>query len=236
MTIARAVIRPGKWTGRKATWPRVDLTYVEPITGAYYDWAADQLPLGSLTQWASLNNGVPMIADDGVPEVVNSGGTKAVQLDGLTDRMRVLTPGVPAQHTVISVFRLIDPQPGDAITFGYNNPQGGAVLVATDESRSYYGFINPNYLMPEPRITADTNWHISMLVSNGANSAFRLDDQERVGSVTSEVRQGLTLGWSNNTAKGNRTKIEYRRNIILPPLNPTERAALYSKLKIAYGI
>lgn len=235
MTIARAVIRPGKWGARDNTWPRVDLSYVAPIAGAYYDWAADQLPLGQLTQWESLTNGVPLLTDGSAPTVVNSGGAKAVRFDGQDNLMRGKTPGVPAQHTVISIFRLLDPKPADAAIFGYNNANGGTITVGTDGSMTFTGYVNGTFLIPSPVVPADTSWHIAMLVSDGPNSAFRIDDQERVGAVTSQLREGIALGYNNNTAN-KRGAIEYRRDIILPPLNPTERAAMYSKLKTAYGI
>lgn len=236
MTIARAIIRPGKWSARKDTWPVLDLTYVQPINGAYFDWAADQLPEGQLTEWPALNTNAPFIADGAAPQVVISGGAKAVRFDGTSSRMRVLTPGVPAPHTVVSVFRLLSPEKADAPIFGYNNGQGGTISVANDATMSFYGYVNNSYLMPSPVAPADTNWHVAILTSDGTNSAFRIDEQERTGPVTSDIRQGITLGFQNIAGGDNRTKIEYRRNIVLPPLNATERAALYSKLKTAYNI
>lgn len=236
MTIARAIIRPGKWSARKDTWPVLDLTYVEPINGSYYDWAADQLPLGQLTDWPALNTNAHFIADGAAPQVVMSGGSKAVRFDGVTSRMRVLTPGVPAPHTVVSVFRLISPERADAPIFGYNNGKGGTISVATDGSMSIYGYVNGALLVPSPVAPADTNWHVAILTSNGANSAFRIDEQERTGAATSDVREGITLGFQNIAGGDNRTHIEYRRNFVMPPLNATERAAMYSKLKNAYNI
>ncbi|ALQ31830.1 hypothetical protein AA310_01815 [Arthrobacter sp. YC-RL1] len=234
MTIARAIIRPGKWTARNDTWPKVDLTYVEPIRDAYFDWAADQLPLGSLTQWSSLIDNSPLLADGGAPQVVNSGGKKAVRFNGSTNRMRVLTPNVPAAHTVVTIFRLLTPEYGDAAVFDYASSGAGAVFVASDALR-IEGRIAGLGTTLDPAIPADTNWHIAILTSNGANSALRIDEVEAAKSVTSTARQGITLGFNHNSADS-RAHIEYRRNIIMPPLNATERAALYSKLKTAYGI
>lgn len=234
MTIARAIIRPGKWTARNDTWPKVDLTYVEPIRDAYFDWAADQLPLGSLTQWSSLIDNTPLLADGGAPLVVNSGGKKAVRFNGTTNRMRVLTPNVPAEHTVVSVFRLLAPETGDTVLFDYAGTGSSAVLVPSDGLR-LEGRLSGSVVPMTPVVTPDTGWHIAIITTNGANSALRIDEQETARSVTSQKRQGLTLGFNFSSPDG-RAEIEYRRNIIMPPLNATERAALYSKLKTAYGI
>lgn len=236
MVSARAMVTPGKWTGRDASWPKVSLKYVSPIRNAFYDWAADNLELGALPNWRALNRDVSLAADSvSAPMVVESNGFKAVRFNGTTDRMRVKTPDASTEHTIVSVYRFTNYQMGDSVLYGYNDSAGGTISsnINNDTLSAYSGV----FLAPTPKIPGDNSWHIAMSTSNFTNSAFRFDGYEVIGNLTTVKREGLTLGYSTRSTAQNddmRAPIEYRRNLILPALSAAERLALYQELKAQY--
>lgn len=238
MPIARGLIREGKWSARENSWPRVETTFTEPLTNAYYDWAADGLPTGVLKEWVSLNRSDKLTADtaDG-PLVVSSGGMRAVRFDGTDDRMRLAFSDVPAGHFVVAVYRFVTYDMGDAVFYGYGDSTGGA--ITTNPNLDTVSVYAGAYLAPSPNIPGDTKWHITMMNNDSANSAFRHDAKEFTGTLPTVARQGITLGYSSQGAdKGgtNRANIEYRRVAIMPPQTALERAALYVKLKAQYEL
>lgn len=234
MTAARAMVRPGKWGARDASWPKLNLSYFPPIAGAYHDWAIDQMPLGSAGSWPSLSSDL-VLEYDGVPPVVTeTAGKKSMVFDGENSRMRALTPGIPAAHTILAVYRFINFEAGDSVLYSYADGVGGTISstvntpVVSAQAGGYYLLGDKN---------ADTNWHISILSSNDADSAFRTDNYEAKGRLGSAVRAGITLGFSQKAVAqgGNlRANIEYRRVAILPPLNAQERLSVYNTLREKY--
>lgn len=238
MTAARAYVFPGKFSARTEEWPRVDLNYVTPLLGAYYDWAADLLPVGPITSWPALNTPTSIVSDGtGSPTVIESGGMRAVKL-ATGNRMRALTPLLPIKHTKVVVFRHVSPISGDTSIFGYGNSGGGTISVATDGTMAMVGYVNGKYLIPSPLKLADTQWHIGMLTVDGSNSSFRIDDQEAFNTgVVDNDAPGLSVGWNTTPgAAGAKVEIEYRRIIETPVLTASERAALYLKLRADYNI
>lgn len=238
MPIARGLVREGKWGARENSWPRVETAFTEPLTNAYYDWAADALPLGTLINWNSLNRSDSLASDtvDG-PKVVSSGGLKAVQFDGVNDRMRIAFDDVPAGHFMVAVYRFVTYEMGDAVFYGYGDSTGGG--VSTNPNLDTLSVYAGAYLTPSPYIPGDTKWHITMMNNDSANSAFRHDAKEFTGTLPTVKREGVTLGYSSRGAdKGgnSRANIEYRRVAVLPPQTALERAALYVKLKAQYEL
>lgn len=230
---ASALVFPGKFTKREESWPRINLNYIAPITDALFDWAADQLPIGDINRWASLTNGALMLADGGASKVVDSGGRRAVRTNGTTNRLRALTPGITGAHTVVAVFRMLSPAVGDAVFLDYAGQGAGTVSVSS--SNTLLAYAPSSTLSPNPPVTPDTNWHVSILTVNGTDSAFRVDSKEGAGPLNNSARQGITLGFGSGGDM--RSEIEYARVAVIGrAYTATERASLYAKLAAEYAL
>ncbi|KUM31898.1 hypothetical protein AQ436_01925 [Arthrobacter sp. EpRS66] len=232
MTNARALVFQGSFGD--PTLPKANLFYTSPLQYAVYDWAADGLPLGPIANWQSLNGGASFNADPaGVPTVIDSGGSRAVSFDGVNDRMRIqysrTTP-----HTIAAVFRLVNPEPGAAILYGYLNASPGSIMRSTvgDTLAANNG---STWITPSPDIPSDTSWHVALLSLDGANTVLRIDGKEATGNFAAGNRDGLTLGFKSG---GNfRAAIEYKRVVQFSgPAVASTRSAIVNSLAARYGI
>lgn len=225
---ARAIVWPGSFNDD--TLPRVTLSYTSPLPGATYDWAADNLPEGAISSWPSLTGSNSLVADGGTPIVVQSGASKHVAFDGVSNRMR-LAFSMSAPHTVVTVFRYVTLSDLNVVHFGYGGAGAGALesdeTYGTLRGRSSTGFITPS-----PAVTPDTAWHVSIITANGASSGMTIDGIDYIGNIGSNTRDGITLGYGDTNT---RTKIEYKRIAVIPSaMTQPERIVLSDQLTARY--
>lgn len=227
---AKAIVWDGSFGD--TTLPRVSLGYAPLLPNAIHDWAADSLPLGVVSTWSSAASGLSLIADAGGPEVVSSNG-RAVRFNGTTDRMR-LPFVISTARTFVVVYRFTSVIPSAAVLYGYTSTVGGA--ITTDGASSLIGgTIGSQYLTLNPKVAPDTEWHVAVLSVNGANSAFRHDEAEVVGTATVNNTDGITLGFAGGSP--GRAPIEYKRVAVLAGgTTAAQRESIVSQMAGRYGI
>ncbi|QRQ79093.1 hypothetical protein [Glutamicibacter protophormiae] len=234
MTNARALVYQGVFSDA-AQLPKANLFYTSPLQYALYDWCADGLELGPLASWTSLVGDLTLPADQGLPSVVDSGGSRAVRFDGSDDRMRVqFSRATP--HTIAVVYRLTSVTPGDSIVHGYNGASTGSIVVG-DPLNTIAGYATgPNtWLIPNPYIAPDTNWHVALLCINGSTSTLRVDGREANGPLPSGTRDGISLGYSS--AADGHAAIEYKRvTVFTGAATATQRDSIVNTLAARYAI
>lgn len=225
---ARAIIAPLSFGDTSL--PRINLTYVRPIAGAAYDWAVNQLPAGSVTQWPSLIDGTALVADGTAPTVSGEGKARTIRFDGTSSRMRVALSSAGAE-TIVAVYRFVTPKALDTVYYGLLAASGSLGSGADGRMRAVSGTAAALY--PSPDVKIDANWHVSIVTLNGASSAVSLDGIERAGNLPIGTRDGVTLGFSGAT--GNRAAIEYKRVAIIPGgMTTTQRAAITEQMRADY--
>lgn len=235
---AKAIV----WNGTfgDSTLPRISLGHTPALPGAMFDWAADDLPLGDVSAWRSLAGG-ETLTRDGSPQVVNSGGGHAVQLDGIKDRMRYAgTFG--GERTFVFVYRFPKVIGSSSIVYGYSGPLTGSEIVTTSDDYRIYGRVDPRWndsvndtIFPSPKIVMDTDWHVLIMSIAGDDSAIRIDNADSPGKLTPVDTDGVTLGYGLTSTS--RTNIEYKRVAVLPGgTTGAYRDTLTNQLATRYGI
>jgi len=228
----RAIIAPVSFGD--TTLPKIDITYVAPLAGALYDFAVDQLPLGPVASWASLVDGVPIVADGSTtPTVMTDGATKMVRFNGTIDRMKVTT-NLATARTIVAVARLRAPVALDQIFYGASTSNEGAIGVPSGAT-NYAGYGGGSTLSLSPAVVPDANWHVFILTHAGTSSAVRVDNTETTGNLPLATQATLTLGFG--PAADFRSEIDYKRVAILAGGTTTaQRGAIVAQLKAQYGI
>lgn len=232
MTNARALVYGGSFSG--ANFPKVQLQYTSPLPYSVYDWAADDLPLGPLSTWASLTGGLNLPVMSGSPTVINSGGGRAVSFDGIDDQMRVAyTRGTP--HTIAVVFRFVSPKRGETVFYGYGGASAGSVLIDVGAD-SIVGLGSSTTLRFSPVVVPDNKWHVVLLSVDGPNSVLRVDGREMTGTLPIAARDGINLGYGT-TGSGGKSNIEYKRVIQFSgAASSGTRDSIVNTLASRYGI
>ena len=229
---ARAIIAPLSFGDTSL--PRINLTYLRPIPGAAYDWAANQMTEGPLAKWPSLVDGTPLLAIGTSPTVKADSKGQFVSFDGVSSLMNARLPVVGAQ-TIVAVYRLTAPKGADAIHSGLSNWNAGLLGLSTDLKTMRALASSGSNLTPSPAMIPDTSWHVSILTVDGPNSALRVDAVEAAGNLTAGTRDGIALGWSGAT--GNRTAIEYKRVAIIPgSMTADQRSVIAAQMRGEYPV
>lgn len=229
---ARAIVFPGSFGDTSL--PRIGVVYSQPLAGALYDWAVDGLSAGPLSQWGSNVDGTLMSAAGGSPTVVGTGANAVVKFNGTTDRAQSAFT-LTGAHTVVTVHRFVSPADNNQVHYGLSGSGVGSVGIGGGGT-AVRGAGGTKFILPNPAIAPDTNWHISLLSVDGANSVFRHDSAEVVGTLDAGTRDGITLGFAAGSAP-QRTAIEYKRVAILKGgTSSWQRNALIAQLKQQYGI
>lgn len=227
---ARAIVWDGSFGD--PTLPKIELAYAPILPGAIYDWSADSLPLGLLPSWGSAVGGATLTAN-GSPQVVESGGGKAVRLDGTVDRYqnRVVVSG---PRTFAIVYRFTAVEASNSVLYGRLTDAGGAIM--TDSGNAFVaGRAGGTLLGQTPPIVPDTNWHVAVLTVNNSASAFRHDNIERTGTLPLNDTDGITLGFGGSPDF--RGPIEYKRVAILAGgTTAVQRNEIVAHLASRYGV
>lgn len=217
------------------TLPKIDITYIPPLTGATYDFAVDQLPLGPVASWPSLVDGVAAFVADGttVPTVITDGASKTVRFNGTIDRMK-LALNMNTAHSVVVVAKLRAPIANDQVFFGNGANTEGAIGV-NSAGTSFTGYGGGVSIAANPAVVPDANWHVFILTHTGAGSALRIDSAETLGTLTVAQRNGITLGYA--AAGDLRADVDYKRIAVIPgAMTTATRTAIVAQLKAQYGI
>lgn len=228
---AKAIVWDGEFGNPML--PQISIGYSPILPNALFDWAADGLPLGPITNWSSMVDGAALSSDGGSPQVVNSGSGRAIRLNGTSDRMRTQYV-VNTPRTFVVVYRFTAVEPSSAVLYGYLSNTGGAIM-SDSSSVLINGAGGGQFLTPNPYIKPDTSWHVTVLSVNGANSAFRHDDREITGSLTVKPTDGITLGFGG--APDFRAPIEFKRVAVIEGgTTAAYRESLVAQLAQRYGI
>jgi hypothetical protein len=217
------------------TLPKIDITYIAPLAGATYDFAVDQMPLGSLNSWPSLLDGATLVADGAtMPTVIADGASKTIRFNGTVDRMK-LPLNINAAHSIVVVAKLRAPVASDQIIYGATGSTEGAIGIGTGGPTNWTGYGGGSVILPAPAVVPDTNWHVFILTHAGTGSAFRIDNAETTGNLPVAQRNGITLGFG--PASDLRSEVDYKRVALIPgTMTNAQRAAIVSQLKAQYGI
>lgn len=228
----RAIIAPLSFGD--SSLPRIDITYVPEITGAVADFAADQLPVGSLPSWRSQVGATVLVADGATtPQVVSDAGRRSVRFNGSADRMQAAL-SVPGAHTVLSVARYRSTVGGEVVHWGASATEPAVVSLAGNDN--FGSSAGGRALLPSPAVVPGTGWHVVAASFAGDNSALNIDGREYTGPLGDVARTRLVLGFGP-VASSNRTAIDYRRVAVIPgTMSAAERARLVAQMAAHYGV
>ena len=228
----RAIVAPVSFGDTSL--PKIDITYIPPLIGATYDFAVDQLPLGSIASWPSLVDGAPLVADGATtPTVIIDGASKTVRFNGTIDRMQINT-NINTAHSIVAVAKLRAPVASDQIVYGkLSNTEGAIGVNAAGTTFNANG--GGAGIAMNPAVTPDTGWHVFILSHAGASSVLRVDNAETTGNVPVAQRDGITLGYGN--VDDFRSEVDYKRVALIPgTMTTAQRTAIVAQLKAQYGI
>ncbi|MFE4229114.1 hypothetical protein ACFRJ8_14640 [Arthrobacter sp. NPDC056886] len=216
------------------TLPKIDITYIQPLVGALYDFAVDQLPLGPVASWPSLVDGLPLVADGTTtPTVITDGASKTVRFNGTIDRMQI-NVNLNTAHSIVAVAKLRTPVASDQIVYGKASNTEGALGINSGGT-SFNANGGGQSLSMSPVVAPDANWHVFILSHQGTSSALRVDNAETLGNVPVAQRNGITLGFGNLADL--RSEVDYKRVALIPgTMTTAQRTAIVAQLKGQYGI
>lgn len=228
----RAVIAPLSFGD--SSLPRIDITYVPEIVGAVADFAADQLPVGSLPSWRSQVGSTVLVADGSTtPQVVSDGGRRSVRFNGSADRMQAAL-NVQGAHTVLSVARYRSTIGGEVVHWGASATEPAVVSLAGNDNMG--ASAGGRALLPSPPVIPGTGWHVIAASFAGDGSALNVDGREYAGTLGDAARTRLVLGFGP-AGSSSRTAIDYRRVAVIPGMmSAAERARLVSQMVAHYGM
>lgn len=223
-------ISPGEFKNAEDL-PTVEVTPVAPIPGATVDFAADRVTPGALLNWYDMISSESLTAPNVQsqhPVATGAGTGKYIRFDGVNDRMDVnidLTQPI----TLAVVARIPTPGAGKYILTG---GQGPAFNLGMDSAASRWIFY-AGATLPAPLVTPDNGWHIFVITVNGPNSVFSLDGVEAAGNSGALAGTSIRVGASSGAYFGT----DIKRLAVLPyAAGAVERAALYHKLALHYGL
>lgn len=229
--MARIITWDGLFGGENL--PQIALSQTPVLPGASLDWAVDTLLPGDVASWDDMVGGKAFVADGKTPTVAGSGAEKHISFDGETSRMKAVTP-VSGPHTIITVYRFKNPDAHSVVHYGTSGSGAGWVGTGGSGATVNAGGTG-RFLVPNPYIAPDTNWHVAILTVDGATSAFRHDRSEVGGTIGDGVRDGITLGFA--TGGTGRTAIDYKRIAVIPgKMDSGRRAGISEYLMRHYGI
>ena len=228
----RAIIAPLSFGDTSL--PRIDITYVPEVPGAVADFAADQLPVGSLSSWRSQVGSTVLVADGATtPQVVSDAGRRSVRFNGSVDRMQAVL-SVPGAHTVLSVARYRSTVGGEVVHWGASATEPS--VVSTSGNDNLGSSSGGRALLPSPAVVPGTGWHVIAASFAGDNSALNVDGREYVGAIGDVARTRLILGFGP-AASSYRTAIDYRRVAVIPgTMSAGDRARLVAQMVAHYGV
>lgn len=231
---ARAIVAPINFTDITGL-PVINVNPNPLISGATYEWRADELPLGLVYRWQDRITGAIMQAastDTGTqrPEVVDYSGLRVVRFDGVNDRM-FTAMNMATPKTVIVVGRL---RTNAAVAkWLVNSGQSGTqyMHIGTDSIGGAWSS-NAGASLTQPG-AVDTNMHAFITVFNGASSVVSMGGVEAAGTTGTNVPTQLQLG-ASATAYAD---TDIALLAILPYAATTaQRAAIAATLKAQYGL
>lgn len=208
--------------------PKIPVARVSPISGSIADWAADRLADGAVEKWVDLHGTYSVDAPSGAPHQWPIATEGALGFDGENDRSDV--SGLPAtQPKTVALVARFPTVAGS--TRAFSGGTGGSFDLGINTNASYYYFSAGSNLMSHQ--APDANWHVFVVVANGANSVLSVDGVEKTGNAGSGVGATIRVGATTSAY----SRVDIRRLAILPyAAGEDERAALVSQLSEHYGL
>lgn len=228
---ANATVYPGSWLPGTPNLGVLDLTYIKPIAGASHYWSAQQLPPGPLSAWTDRVSGAVLAPPSaGQSPLLYSGQRKVVRFNkepGQIQRVGV-TMDLKSPKTFAIVGCFHKAAPDQLMTYG---SEGSTFW-------NIYQGANGNFAFSAGKTLAstkpgDTARHIFLVVSNGASSVLRVDDQEWAGDAGSTPAPGFRIGSSATGYFG----LDVEAVVVLPFAASIERRnTLVAELKAQYKL
>lgn len=222
-----AVIGGGSFNN--ASLPKINIKSVPVIQGARYDWAADNVALGSTQQWWDQVRAGRLVApDDSTRWPVNTAGTnRFLSFDGANDFLEA-DVDLTGEKTVVLVARFPDPVANQFMLTGgigagphnfYTNADGN------------YAFNNGGVVASTK--AADVFWHCFIITTKGNGSVLHIDGQEWTANLPASAATKLRLGATGSAS----FKAHVSRLAVLPyAADVHERAAIRSVMKAHYSL
>lgn len=208
--------------------PKIPLGRIEPIESASYDWAADRLGDGPVEKWTDIVSGAVFAAPSGQSDKWPTASSGSVRFDGSNDVADVtgLVGGQP--KTIVIVGRI----PGAVNNARFFTGGSGAKFEFGIWQNAWTLSAGLTFKVPTPA-TADDQWHVFVIVVDGANSIVSIDGVESTGNSGANPGTTLRLGMLD----ANYVPAEIKRFAVIPyAAGAGERERLRSSLASRYGI
>lgn len=213
--------------------PKVILNPVPVQATALHAWAADYQPLGTLTSWAPAVGDWPFTSPAGKEvTVVNSGGGRALRSDGVDDLATAVGLATNQPVTFVMVARLTA-VPNDSTEFIIGRAAGTAFNIQTTTANTRWQ-LSAGANLPGPvAATPDTNWHVFIVVLNGASSVFQIDTVSVTGNGGDLGITQLRIGAGASSFAA----AEYKRlEIHAGAFDATQRETIRAEMAARYGV
>lgn len=216
-------------TSGDATFPLLtDQPYIPPVLGARYDWAADGLPVGALPHWDDLRQGKQFVAPTPSQRpVVDDADGDYLTFDGISQRIDAAFEPIDTPYTVVFVGKM----PTVAASKYFFSGAGGSQHNLGINASTLWAFQNGANIVHT--LPPDTDWHVHLIVINGASSVYSIDGDEVTGSAGSNPIDAIRRGASSTTY----FETWQKRHAIIPfAADVDQRASIITTLMDRYGI
>lgn len=210
---------------------RIDLNAPPELAGATFDWAADSLPVGALTDWQDLTAGHSWRAYGGVSVISDGAGGRAVSTDGV-DGLLLKDYAATGPETIVMVARYWAMPTNGALLMNTVGPDIRNVGVASSGT-GYISNAGKSVSAGTGQPFTDTNYHVLITCFDGANSSVMVDGAEQVGvDLGTNPRTGFRAGYGASYSK-----INYRRVVRLPYIpTASQRQGIRTMMQQLYGL
>lgn len=224
-----AIVSPVNYTDQDLQ--MANIGYINPIEGAWFDFAAESVPVGTeVKTWESSVSTHKFLYTGGNtqrPMTKFDGTRRYLEFDGVNDRLDM-------DHITNKPYLLwvVASYPG---TGGYPISSGGIgqlFLMGRYSDGSRFSFSDDTNVVPAE--AGDNNWHVHIIQSNGTNSSYKIDNNAKAtGTLSTTSLSHTRLG---ATAQQYAPMKLSRYGLMTGVYSDAEQQVIAAKLMDQYGI
>lgn len=212
------------------TLPKVGLTLVTPTGNAAYSWAADNVAIGPVSSWYDTVGAAALVAptppsQKPVAMVDPVSGRKVVRFNGVDQRMDI-PMDLAGAKTLVVVGKLNKAGFSQYLVTGGGGP---SFNLYNGGSGKWTGYVGASLAST---VNGDTNWHVFIMVSNGASSVLSVDGVESVGNAGTFAPNNLRLAASGTYFACDFHAVEIHNYAA----DATQRAGILASMKTRYNL